>query len=123
MSALQYLDIRWNHFSGTIPYGLSELTSLFYLALSSNELTGTIPRNLTALPDLRILFVDENKLSGSLSDVFNVSAESPLTNIDLGNNGFTGSIPVDAFKLKLLTSAGAFARRLLELLLSQRMSI
>lgn len=107
MSALQYLDIRWNHFSGAIPYGLSELTSLFYLALSSNELTGTIPRNLTALPDLRILFVDENKLSGSLSDVFNVSAESPLTNIDLGNNGFTGSIPVDAFKLKLLSTFAA----------------
>ncbi|XVF85628.1 hypothetical protein PTKIN_Ptkin17bG0131600 [Pterospermum kingtungense] len=49
ISALQLLDLSWNHLSGTIPSWFGSYRDLFYLDLSNNSFTGEIPRSLTEL--------------------------------------------------------------------------
>ncbi|KAE8730041.1 Phytosulfokine receptor 1 [Hibiscus syriacus] len=52
ITALQLLDLSWNHLDGTIPPWLGSYRDLFYLDLSNNSLTGEIPKSLTELPSL-----------------------------------------------------------------------
>ncbi|KAK8657498.1 hypothetical protein V6N13_035730 [Hibiscus sabdariffa] len=51
-TALQLLDLSWNHLTGEIPPWIGSFTDLFYLDLSNNSFTGEIPRSLTGLPSL-----------------------------------------------------------------------
>ncbi|XWS69513.1 hypothetical protein CRYUN_Cryun04dG0185100 [Craigia yunnanensis] len=52
ITALQLLDLSWNHLAGTIPWWFGSYRDLFYLDLSNNSFTGEIPKSLTELPSL-----------------------------------------------------------------------
>ncbi|OMO72346.1 hypothetical protein COLO4_27662 [Corchorus olitorius] len=52
VTALQLLDLSWNHLAGTIPLWIGGYRDLFYLDLSNNSFTGEIPKTLTELPSL-----------------------------------------------------------------------
>ncbi|KAE8667692.1 Phytosulfokine receptor 1 [Hibiscus syriacus] len=52
ITALQLLDLSWNHLDGMIPPWLGSYRDLFYLDLSNNSFTGEIPKSLTELPSL-----------------------------------------------------------------------
>ena len=43
------LDLSGNHFSGTLPEAISNLTMMLDLELSNNRFTGTLPRGLSQL--------------------------------------------------------------------------
>ncbi|KAE8657381.1 Phytosulfokine receptor 1 [Hibiscus syriacus] len=51
-TALQLLDLSWNHLAGEIPPWVGSFSDLFYLDLSNNSFTGEIPKSLTELPSL-----------------------------------------------------------------------
>ncbi|KAK8480336.1 hypothetical protein V6N11_013591 [Hibiscus sabdariffa] len=51
-TALQLLDLSWNHLTGEIPPWIGSFMDLFYLDLSNNSFTGEIPKSLTELPSL-----------------------------------------------------------------------
>jgi Leucine-rich repeat (LRR) protein len=132
LSQLQILQLDNNHFTGILPSSLSRLVSLVQLYLSSNFLTGSmdknifdsltqlqiieiqhnlftgsIPLSLARLPFLNRLFVQDNLLSGHLDMVFNGSLQRNLSNVQLSNNQFTGTLPEQLFLTNSLVSVSA----------------
>jgi hypothetical protein len=86
-----------NFFIGTLPDSFGNLFALLVLSVAENELVGTIPRNYSELIGLRQLYLQGNSFSGQLSDVMELFSSSPMVNLDLSNNQFTGSISSNFF--------------------------
>ncbi|MFV0395987.1 MAG: toxin Cry1Ac domain D-VI-related protein [Coprobacillaceae bacterium] len=85
--------LEGNQFSGTIPSGIGNLTSLQYLYLYDNQFTGSVPSTLGNLTSLRIFYLQNNKLSGEIpSTLGNLSS---LQRLYLNGNELTGSIPTE----------------------------
>ncbi|CAB4306803.1 unnamed protein product [Prunus armeniaca] len=62
------------------------------LSLTFNQLSGSLPANIgLGLPNLRQLYIASTNLSGVIP---NLSNASMLTELDLGQNSFTGFIPI-----------------------------
>ena len=56
-------------------------------------MVGTIPEELSFLPSLEYLYLRSNSFTNPIpSAIFNIST---LKEIDLGKNGFSGSMPLD----------------------------
>ncbi|KAM5586940.1 receptor-like protein EIX2 [Rosa sericea] len=114
---LQRLDLSDNHLNGRIPPSLCNMSSLLDFVLRSNHLSGEFPRAWSLWPDIADLDVSDNNLSGNFSSsmgvpsslyILNLSKNnfggqipsslfqncSYLRSIDLGDNRFTGSIPL-----------------------------
>ena len=64
--SLQYLDISYNFFSGSIPEELYNLQLLTGLFLSSNQFTGTLSDSLGDLEVIQDLWFDHNAMSGPI---------------------------------------------------------
>ncbi|KAI3450008.1 hypothetical protein Pfo_006673 [Paulownia fortunei] len=95
MANLRYLDLSQNKFNSTLPYWLFNCSNLEFLSLSNNFLYGSISNAIANLSSLRSLDLSTNELSGKI----------PWQNIqilDLGNNSFTGPIPVNLGSLSSL---------------------
>ena len=45
----RFLDLSGNHFSGTLPEAITNLTMMLDLELANNQFTGTLPRGLSQL--------------------------------------------------------------------------
>ena len=80
-----------NHFVGTIPAGMSELSTLKQIQFQNNGLTGAVPSIFADLQNLQFLWLHNNKLSGSLPDVFDTMPS--LVDVDFSNNTLIGSLP------------------------------
>ncbi|CAI7911667.1 unnamed protein product [Closterium sp. NIES-54] len=93
LTALNYIDLASNSFTGPIPEQLLRLTSLQILSLSFNQLSGTLPAGFSQLQALKQLQVAGNQLSGELPA--SLSSLSNLTLLNLCKNQFTGPIPGD----------------------------
>ena len=96
-----------NLLTSTVPEGLSALQNLTQLSLNGNLRTGTVPTSLSRLRYLQILQLQSNQLHGSIDGVFSPATQLALANIDLSDNAFSGSIPVDLFKLPSLLTVAA----------------
>jgi len=92
---LTHLDLEENALTGTLPATeLAKLTSLSYLFLGKNRLqSGTIPDELQTLKELRELSLDALQLTGTIPTW--IENFSKLKLLDLRSNSLTGSIPVD----------------------------
>ncbi|PON50875.1 Tyrosine-protein kinase [Trema orientale] len=117
---LEYVDLSLNEFFGSISLPLENVSSLantvHHLNLSHNKLSGgffrgdsiKLFRNLEvldlgdnqvsgelpsfgSLPSLRVLRLGNNQLFGSIPEEF-LETSMPLVELDLSNNGFTGSL-------------------------------
>ncbi|CAI5464601.1 unnamed protein product [Closterium sp. Yama58-4] len=108
-------SIANNHFSGSFPEPLLELTSLVLMDLSNNRFSGSIPKRLTKLVQLIDINLNNNKFHGKISPrLFQLSmldslqvannflsgglpaslrASSSLKTLSLPGNGFTGPLP------------------------------
>ncbi|KAI3456731.1 hypothetical protein Pfo_013394 [Paulownia fortunei] len=86
-----YLDLSYNHLSGTIPENLGSMSFLQVLNLGHNNVTGEIPFSFGGLKSVGVLDLSHNKLQGfipgSLGDL------SFLSDLDVSNNNLSGPIP------------------------------
>ncbi|KAK2640181.1 hypothetical protein Ddye_027976 [Dipteronia dyeriana] len=88
---LSVLDLSSNRFSGQIPDWIGNFSGLNTLVLSNNLLEGGVPVQLSNLEDLFILDISENRLSGSMASSFNLS--SLVRKLCMQKNALNGSIP------------------------------
>ncbi|KAK9906111.1 hypothetical protein M0R45_002866 [Rubus argutus] len=89
MKSLNFLVLRNNNISDSIPSNIGEYQKLSQLDLSFNNLAGQIPDSLFNLSSLSILFLGNNKLNGTLPEYKSPS----LHNVDVSYNNLVGSIP------------------------------
>uniref|UniRef100_A0A0E0R9T2 non-specific serine/threonine protein kinase n=1 Tax=Oryza rufipogon TaxID=4529 RepID=A0A0E0R9T2_ORYRU len=89
------LYLQGNHFTGTLPNWLGQLTSLVILDLSMNNITGPLPGIFGKFTDLRDLNLAGNQLTGHLPS--QISMLSNLTRLDLSNNILDGLITDEHF--------------------------
>ncbi|NNF20951.1 MAG: T9SS type A sorting domain-containing protein [Saprospiraceae bacterium] len=88
---VNWLDLRDNNLTGTIPDEIGGLGELRAINLDGNLLTGSIPSGLQNLTRLSRLNLSDNMLSGSVPEFF--KDMQSLININLSENQLTGSIP------------------------------
>ncbi|XP_012700605.1 receptor-like protein 2 [Setaria italica] len=114
LTKLEILDLSINQLTGPIPSWINGLKFLFFLDISSNKLTGDIPTTLMEMPMLQS---EKNaaKLDPKLLELpflelpvywtptrqYRILNAFPIL-LNLGNNGFTGSIPPEIGQLKIL---------------------
>ncbi|KAF4368206.1 hypothetical protein F8388_022839 [Cannabis sativa] len=89
---LKNLDLSYNGLYGSIPIDLLSPTNLQTVDLSFNDLDGSFPTNIS--PSLVRLRLGSNKLKGKIPSV-NFSTLKELTYLELDNNHFYGSIPLE----------------------------
>ncbi|CAH8305980.1 unnamed protein product [Eruca vesicaria subsp. sativa] len=137
MKTLRVIDMSWNHFTGSFPFSIFNLTDLEYLNFNENPelnlwtlpdyvsnlkklthmllmtcmLHGNIPRSIGNLNSLVDLELSGNFLSGEIpKEIGNLSN---LRQLELYYNyHLTGSIPEELGKLKNLTDIDISVSRL-----------
>lgn len=89
LSALSYVDLSGNYLSGTIPEVLLTLPHLRVVQLDDLRLVGTVPSSIADAPSLEVFVVEGNMMEGQLPK----HLPPRLTEIDLHENRFTGTLP------------------------------
>ncbi|XP_030509728.1 leucine-rich repeat receptor-like protein kinase TDR [Cannabis sativa] len=103
------LNLSYNSFSGQLPLGLFNLTSLKSLDISRNNFSGHFPPGISGLQNLVVLDAFSNSFSGSLPA--DVSQLEKLQTLNFAGSYFRGPIPPEygSFKnLEFLHLAGNF---------------
>lgn len=85
------IDLKNQHFIGTIPPELGKLVTLEYVKLSQNLIEGSIPTEFANLPHLEDLQLGQNLLTGYLP----VFASRMLKTLNLANNKLFGYLPAN----------------------------
>ncbi|XP_060667268.1 receptor-like protein EIX2 [Ziziphus jujuba] len=125
MVGLMNLRLTSNFFSGNIPPGFCDLTSLHILDLSRNYLSGHIPHCLGNFDEMRsddIYFVGSSTLALT-NGSFKIMAKGReleykypklylINSIDLSDNNLSGEIPVQLTSLIGLQTLNLSANRL-----------
>ncbi|XP_039001521.1 receptor like protein 22-like [Hibiscus syriacus] len=109
-SPLRLLDLSHNHFSGSIPASLGNLTTIASLDFSSNEFGGPIPDvfgnliKLTALDfydcKFTALYLSNNSLTGPINQI---QKPKSIQRVYLAKNDIHGEIPTSFIGLIKLT--------------------
>ncbi|XP_075521070.1 uncharacterized protein LOC142554270 [Primulina tabacum] len=102
LQSLIILQLTGNSFTGGIPLGLFNISTIQLFEAANNQLEGTIPETIgITLTSLTGVLLAQNKLSG----VFPVSLlnSTALQRIGLFSNKLTGPIPKDLGRLSRLT--------------------
>ncbi|PIN01088.1 Serine/threonine protein kinase [Handroanthus impetiginosus] len=86
-----YLDLSYNHLSGTIPDTLGSMSYLQVLNLGHNDITGEIPFSFGGLKGVGVLDLSHNKLQGFIPG--SLGGLSFLSDLDVSNNNLSGPIP------------------------------
>jgi hypothetical protein len=97
------LSIYNNSFTGTLEY-LEKLTNLQEIIINNNRLSGTLPSFISTFARLQALIIAGNFLVGHPDVMFNRSAQTILTAVDISDNDLTGPIPSVVFTLPSLES-------------------
>ena len=103
------LDLKYNHFTGTIPTNIGTLFKLQFLDLSANSLNGSLPLSLANLTQVYELDVSRNNITGKIdSRLFpdgtgkSKTGLTSLKNFLLQSNKLVGRIPEEIGNLKHL---------------------
>ncbi|MBA0850290.1 hypothetical protein Goshw_027896 [Gossypium schwendimanii] len=99
-STLKYFKLYNNHFGGSIPASIGNLTKITFLDLSLNEFEGQLPSTLFSLKQLTHLGLSSNRLEGPLPT--HVKGLQNLNEFFLNDNLLTGGIPSWPFTLPSL---------------------
>ncbi|KAG2308544.1 hypothetical protein Bca52824_028292 [Brassica carinata] len=73
LSQLLYLDLSYNNFSSSLPSEFGNLNRLQVLDLSTNDFFGQVPPTISNLTSLTELWLDQNRLTGSFPLVQNLT--------------------------------------------------
>ena len=96
LSNLQILLISNNFLEGTLTRSIGNLKDLTQFLIQFNDLTGTLPDELTQLGSLTLLSLNDQTMEegGGFTGPMLDFANAPfLLNVDVANNGLTGSVP------------------------------
>ncbi|XP_071688717.1 receptor-like protein 6 [Rutidosis leptorrhynchoides] len=97
---LKMFDLSGNRFLGQLPKSLANCTSLKSLSVSDNSFDGVFPFWLGSLTELQVLILSFNRFSSEIHDLPTLSSDFPkLQMLDLSNNGFSGQLPDNYFKI------------------------
>ncbi|CAN6571057.1 unnamed protein product [Malus baccata var. baccata] len=91
MSHLEILNLGRNKLNGQLSDMFGKLTKLKELDLSYNSLTGNLPQSFGKLSSLKKLYLQNNQLTGQI----NVLIYTPIEELNIENNCFSGWIPND----------------------------
>ena len=109
LTNLRYLYAEGNFWRGQLGSEIGQLSDLVHLSLGNNNLEGSLPAEIGLLTNLERFEVPLNRMVG---DPFAIPFPSTLRRLDLGSNGFTGTIPTDLATLSdlqwLLLSSNGF---------------
>ncbi|WOH06710.1 hypothetical protein DCAR_0626138 [Daucus carota subsp. sativus] len=86
---LTYLNLSYNHLSGSVPDLSSKLVSYSSLDFNSNQFVGPVP---SLPPDLTSLHLSKNMFTGSVSFLCSI-ANGYFTSLDLSDNKLSGELP------------------------------
>ncbi|XP_042493656.1 leucine-rich repeat receptor-like tyrosine-protein kinase PXC3 [Macadamia integrifolia] len=91
LKALQWLDLSFNNFHGSIPSAFGNLSELWFLDLSWNKFESSIPPELGNITSLRSLNLSYNSLTGRIPD--ELQGLESIENLQISGNRLNGSIP------------------------------
>ncbi|GJP84356.1 hypothetical protein CLOP_g14417 [Closterium sp. NIES-67] len=100
LHSLQWLDLSYNQFSGSLPQGgafLSTLSQLAILQISSNHFTGSLPLSFACTTSVFALSLAVNQFWGTLPGSLDACAPM-LTDLDVSSNNLTGPLPPTLWK-------------------------
>ncbi|XP_008791706.2 putative receptor-like protein kinase At3g47110 [Phoenix dactylifera] len=100
LARLQILNASSNLIGGAIPPNISKCSNLNTLDLALNTIYGKIPTDLGLLSELRVLKLGQNLLTGNIPP--SIGNLSSLTTLNLGTNNLSGPIPSDLGRLQNL---------------------
>ncbi|KAL8095809.1 hypothetical protein AgCh_036976 [Apium graveolens] len=86
---LTYLNLSYNHLSGSVPDLSSKLVSYSSLDFNSNQFVGSVP---SLPPDLTSLHLSKNMFTGPVSFLCSI-ANGYFTSLDLSDNKLSGELP------------------------------
>ncbi|CAK9147342.1 unnamed protein product [Ilex paraguariensis] len=97
---LGQLNLSNNLLSGSLPFSVSNFSSLQILLLGGNKLSGPIPRSIGELHQLLKLDLSGNSFAGEIPpEIGNCVL---LTSLDLSQNNLSGSIPPEISSIRIL---------------------
>lgn len=97
---LGQLNLSNNLLSGSLPFSLSNFSSLEILLLGGNQLSGQIPPSIGDLKEVLKLNLSGNFLSGGIPP--EIGNCSHLTYLDLSRNNLSGPIPSEISSIRIL---------------------
>lgn len=106
---IRVLQLSSNFFTGIMPVGFGNCSTLQELSLSSNHMMGNLPSDLFGLASLLRLYLQDNLLSGQVSS--RIGNLSRLSHLDLSINNFSGIIPDVFGRLGRLQSFSAYSNK------------
>ncbi|GKV22023.1 hypothetical protein SLEP1_g31926 [Rubroshorea leprosula] len=99
---LTHLNLAYNQLNGSIlSTNWSSLSKLEFINLRDNALSGTLPVTLFEIPSLQSLVLSQNQFTGELHETPEL-ASSTLQSLELDGNMLNGSLPVSVFGLQSL---------------------
>ncbi|KAF3664187.1 putative acid phosphatase 1-like [Capsicum annuum] len=95
---MKVISVQSNHFTGSIPFTIFNISRIEVIALTGNSLSGNLPIGLCdGVPILKGLYLSENKLHGRMPT--SLPNCSQLQVLSLSYNDFTGEIPKEISNL------------------------
>ncbi|KAG6729800.1 hypothetical protein I3842_01G050300 [Carya illinoinensis] len=88
---LEHLYLQGNKFTGSIPKGLFNFSSLLTLDMRDNSFSGSISIEIKQLQDLKVLLLSGNHFTGIIPN--QLCLLKMISIMDLSNNAFYGTIP------------------------------
>ncbi|XP_022895664.1 leucine-rich repeat receptor-like serine/threonine-protein kinase BAM3 [Olea europaea var. sylvestris] len=97
---LSQMNLSNNQLSGSLPFSLSNLSSLQILSLSGNQFSGPIPSAIGELHQALKIFLSGNSFVGEIPP--EIGNCFHLTYLDLSSNNLSGSIPQEISNIRVL---------------------
>ncbi|PQP97428.1 leucine-rich repeat receptor-like protein kinase TDR [Prunus yedoensis var. nudiflora] len=121
LTSLRSLDISRNNFSGHFPGGVSGLGNLVVLDAFSNSFSGSLPTEVSQLPHLKVLNLAGSYFKGPIPSEYGkhpvaLGNMSELQYLDIAYANLSGSIPRELGNLTKLESLFLFRNQLSGLL-------